>query len=171
MILAEAPVYKLRLGRPSRLPSMFINFETDPHLCSSSQTFFSCINESESLTSNSARTSIRMSTRVSTWTSISIHHNPTLHPYPSLSNDLPPHPTSPAPCYFPQFPPDSTSDVHHMSALWVPLWAGNSADIRINEITNIWYRDEPKSITNILRPCEHLFMPENIEINISEIDS
>ena len=32
-ILAKAsPVYKLRLGRPSRLPSMFINIEMDPCL-------------------------------------------------------------------------------------------------------------------------------------------
>ena len=108
MILAEAPVYKLRLGRPSRLPSMFINFEMDPRLCSPSQTFFSCIDESESLTSNSARMSIRTSTQASTRTSISIinyHHSPTLHPYPSMSNDLLPHPTDPAPCYFLQFPP------------------------------------------------------------------
>ena len=37
VILAKAPVYKLRLGRPSRLPSIFINFEMDPHPCSSSQ--------------------------------------------------------------------------------------------------------------------------------------
>ena len=36
-----APVYKLRLGRPSRLPSVFINFEMDPHLCSSSQSIHS----------------------------------------------------------------------------------------------------------------------------------
>ena len=97
--------HKLRLGRPSRLPSVFINFETDPRLCSSSQTFFSCINESESLTSNSARTSVQTSTQASTRTSISIHHSPTLHPYPSLSNNLLPHPTDPAPCYFLQFPP------------------------------------------------------------------
>ena len=33
MILAKAPVYKLRLGRPSRLPSVFINFKMDPCLC------------------------------------------------------------------------------------------------------------------------------------------
>ena len=31
--ISQAPVYKFRLGRPSRLPSMFINFKMDPHLC------------------------------------------------------------------------------------------------------------------------------------------
>ena len=50
------------------------------------------------------------------------------------------------------------------------VYAGNSVDTQINEITNFWHQDEPKSITNILQPCKHLFMPENIEINISEID-
>ena len=64
--------------------------------------------------------------------------------------------------------PDDLNDFEEEA--WL-VWAGIWVDIRINEITNIWYRDEPKSITNILRPCEHLFMPENIEINISEIDS
>ena len=124
MILAEASVYKLRLGRPSRLPSVPINFETDPHLCSSSQTFFSCIDKPESLTSNSTRTSVWTSAQASTRTSISTHHSPTLYPYPSLSNDLLPHPTNPAPCYFPQFPPawlrfGHPSHVRITSTMWI----------------------------------------------------
>ena len=74
MILAKAPVYKLRLGRPSRLPSMFINFETDPCLCSSIQTIiYSGIYKSETLPSNSTRTSI------------SICHCPTIYHQLSMS--------------------------------------------------------------------------------------
>ena len=66
MISAEAPVYKLRLGRPSRPPSMFINFEMDPHLCSSSQKHLFLIPISpKNLLSNSAQ--------MSTQTSIFIH--------------------------------------------------------------------------------------------------
>ena len=49
MILAEVPVYKFRLGRPSRLPSVFINFETDPRLCPHPQKHYFLIPTSPNL--------------------------------------------------------------------------------------------------------------------------
>ena len=49
VILAEAPVYKFRLGRPSRLPRVFINFETDPCLCPHPQKHYFLIPTSPNL--------------------------------------------------------------------------------------------------------------------------
>ena len=60
-----SPVYKLRLGRPSRLPSMFINFEMDPYLCSFSQNIY-CIYKSKTLPSNSAWMCLSITIQLST---------------------------------------------------------------------------------------------------------
>ena len=98
VILAKAPVYKLRLGRPSRLPSVFINFKMDPCLCPLPKNIlFLCLQ---------VRTlDIQLHLDVCSGIHLNIHHSPTLHPYPSLSNDLLPHPANSAPCHFPQSPP------------------------------------------------------------------
>ena len=85
VILAEAPVYKFRLGRPSRLPSVFINFKMDPCLYSSSQNIHSLYLQVQTL-------------------AIQLHLD--IHVYPSLSNYLPssiyfPHPADSAPCHSP----------------------------------------------------------------------
>ena len=130
----------------------------DPRLCSSSQTFFSCIDESESLTSNSAQASTR--------TSISIHHSPTLHPYPSLSNDLLPHPTHPAPCYFPQFPPawlrfGRPSHVHVTSTAQIQTARNNNQS---QQLWTEWFFCFANVTTGIYGSSgvdRHLFWPQN----------
>ena len=97
MTLAEAPVYKLRLGRPSRLPSMFINFETDPRCCPHPQKHYFLIPTSPNL-----------------WHPTPLgrpFRHPLGHPlrHPCLSSTIQPstfpHPANSAHCHFPRSSP------------------------------------------------------------------
>ena len=101
------------LGRPSRLPSVFINFETDPCLCPHPQKHYFLIPTSPNL-----------------W-----HPTPLGHPFGHplrhlcLSSTIQPSTiihllshvllTPLTATSFGPHPSDSTSDVHRMSALWV----------------------------------------------------
>ena len=118
MILAKAPVYKLRLGRPSRLPSMFINFETDPRLCPLPQKHYFLVPTSLNLWHP---------TPLGCLFGCPLGH-PLEHPCPSTTIQLstiihllsPVLPTPLAATPLSPHPSDSASDVRRMSTLWVP---------------------------------------------------